>query len=166
MKTLGTLLALLMTSQAHAHLMVKGHGTLNIQDNGAFLLVALPLSSFSGFDCNGDGTLSEVEFARHYDSLVEQTSTRLRWREGDDARPLQGLLLNRVSDHDDGSAYIVVMGRFTVENAESGVLDIDSMRFADAGTELSVAVTYNGTVRDVVFTPQRLESSVLHDSRG
>ncbi len=166
MRILTTLVALLLTSQAHAHLMVQGHGTLNIGDDGAFFLAALPLSSFSGFDCDGDGELGEAEFARHYDTMVEQTSSRLRWHEGSDARPLQGLLLNRVVGHDDGSAYIVVMGRFMVEDAVDGVLEIGSLRYADAETELSVAVTYNGSVRDVVFTPEVRQNSVLHGSRG
>ena len=43
---------------ANAHLMVAQQGTLNVVDDGAFVVMSLPISAFSSVDDDGDGKLS------------------------------------------------------------------------------------------------------------
>ena len=46
---------------AHAHLMVTQHGSLNIVDDGAYMLRSFATSSFEGIDDNSDGDISLIE---------------------------------------------------------------------------------------------------------
>jgi hypothetical protein len=50
-------LNLIMGPVAHAHLMVAQHGTLNIVDDGVFMVLSLPISAFDGIDDDKDGNL-------------------------------------------------------------------------------------------------------------
>jgi hypothetical protein len=52
---------------AHAHLMVAQHGTLNIVDDGVFMVLSLPISAFNGVDEDSNGKISMLEFNNHRD---------------------------------------------------------------------------------------------------
>lgn len=46
---------------AQAHVILAQKGTLNIVDGGAFMVLSLPVSAFSGIDDDGDALLSPTE---------------------------------------------------------------------------------------------------------
>jgi hypothetical protein len=60
-----------MSPSAQAHLMLAQHGTLNIVDDGAFMVLSLPISAFEGVDDDSDGKVSMVEFNNHRAVVVE-----------------------------------------------------------------------------------------------
>ena len=50
--------------------MVARHGTLNFVDDGAFMVLSLPMSAFEGIDDDGDGKVSMIEFNNHRTGIV------------------------------------------------------------------------------------------------
>ena len=67
-----TIFLLMSVTTLHAHLMVEQHGTINFANGGAFLVLSVPVSAFSGVDDDGDGALSAVELSRHSKVVEEQ----------------------------------------------------------------------------------------------
>jgi hypothetical protein len=61
-----------------AHMMPAQHGTLNIQGNSVFEVIAVPVSALHGADDNGDGRLSAIEVANHNAALQTQIRSRFR----------------------------------------------------------------------------------------
>ena len=118
-------LALLLANHpAAAHMMVAQHGTLNLVGDGAFLVVSLPVSAFDGIDDNADGRLSASEFKLHRMSIIERVTQGLVLSDGDEACPLQGIMLSLAEDHDDPgkpSLQLIVMGRFALQNAPNNL---------------------------------------------
>ena len=57
---------------AQGHLIVDQKGTLNFVDDGAFLVISLPVTAFEGSDDDGDGRLSFAEMARHTAAIQRQ----------------------------------------------------------------------------------------------
>ncbi len=111
------LLCGLTPSMTHAHVMVAQKGTLNIVDDGAFMVLSLPISAFSGIDDDGDARLSPTELRLHVQAIVAQVQANVRLVNGALPLPLQGVFMHLSPAHDSagGSAdQIVVMGRFAV----------------------------------------------------
>ncbi|CAN0580474.1 unnamed protein product, partial [Ectocarpus sp. 12 AP-2014] len=54
--------AALLASAAQAHLMPAGRGTLNITSDAVYMVLSLPVSTFSGADINDDGSVTMDEF--------------------------------------------------------------------------------------------------------
>ena len=53
-----------VTSSAHAHLMPRNHGTLNVTNGKAYIVLALPISVFSESEAQAaiaDGVLTPAE---------------------------------------------------------------------------------------------------------
>jgi hypothetical protein len=59
-----------MVQLAEAHLMVAQHGTLNVVDDGVFMVLSLPVSAFDGVDDDNDGKVSMLEFNNHRGAIV------------------------------------------------------------------------------------------------
>ena len=57
---LGALFAL---PAAHGHLIVDQKGTINFVEDGAFMVVSLPVTALEGADDDGDGRMSFAEMA-------------------------------------------------------------------------------------------------------
>ena len=69
-KTISTTLFLVtmcicVVPKAYAHMMVAQHGTLNVVNEVAFMVLSVPVSAFEGIDDDGDGQLSMEEFTQH-----------------------------------------------------------------------------------------------------
>jgi hypothetical protein len=54
---------------AYAHLMVAQRGTLNLVDNGAFMVISLPVTALAGTDDDGDSRLP-MSFRRTESKLL------------------------------------------------------------------------------------------------
>ncbi|PCM44029.1 hypothetical protein [Marinobacter sp. ANT_B65] len=116
-------LALTLATPVLAHLMVAGHGTLNIVDNGAFMVLSLPLSAFEGIDDNGDGEIDLSEFNRHQSAVIQTLSQHVVLRDREQTLPLEDILVSPGGSHDghghhhDHINEVIVMGRFALDNA-------------------------------------------------
>ena len=90
-------------------------GTLNLQDDGAYMVVSLPVSAFQGVDDNGDGALSAQELGLHGPQIQEQLVQHLRLRDLTGLRPMVGITLvptPRDDNPSDPVTQLVVLARF------------------------------------------------------
>jgi HupE / UreJ protein len=116
------LLSLIMLPAAQAHLMVAQRGTLNLVNNGAYMVMALPVDAFTGVDDNGDGLMSTDEMRAHSRDIAIQVEAGLQLLGDAGPRPLEGLLLNLSPDDNTPMApakHLAVMGRFALADVAS-----------------------------------------------
>ncbi len=135
--------AVLLSPGLHAHLMVAQKGTLNIVDNGAFVVLSLPVSAFQGVDDDGDHKLSVAEFKIHQAELLASIRQNVRLFEKDDPVVLQGILLTPVTadhDHEGLADQLVVMGKFPIA-ADADELTFQVELYGGASSEQLLEVT-------------------------
>ncbi len=160
-------------SSAQAHLMVAQKGTLHLQGDGAYLVVSLPVSAFSGIDDDGDGAWSNQEVAAHEDRIHQQLRAQLRLRDAQGPRPIDGITLVPTPS-DDLAAHevnhLVVLVRFKLaQPVESMSLTrVPNMAFraglfgqSEAERQLSIAVTQGAHKQLMVLTPERPERTLF-----
>jgi hypothetical protein len=106
---------------AQAHLMVAQRGTLNLVNDGAFMVLSLPVSAFRGVDDDLDGLLSPAELAAHSQAIISSINRGVVLTDQQGPRELQGTMLSLApADHETGveeqgpSSQLVVMGRFAL----------------------------------------------------
>jgi hypothetical protein len=120
---------------AQAHLMVAQKGTLNLQGDGAFLVLSLPVSAFAG--------TSQEE-------VVQQVQQGVVLRDAQGARPLQGVLVSPSPDDDTPGSpvhQLVILGRYGLaQPAPQGV------------ESLQLTLSLYGTGKD----EQRTELTVIN----
>lgn len=117
---------LLTGPQAQAHLMVAQHGTLNIVDDGVFMVLSLPISAFYGIDDDNNGDISVVEFNNHRDAIVQSIRQGVTLRDPQGNCSLEGIMLSPVVSHEQPEqpiSQLAVMGRFTLNGSD------DDLRF-------------------------------------
>ncbi|MEH6581272.1 MAG: hypothetical protein V7754_04995 [Halioglobus sp.] len=105
-----------------AHLMVAQHGTLNIVNDGAFMVLSLPITAFEGLDDDRDGKVSMLEFNRHRDAIIQSVEKNVTLSDQQAGCSLKGIMLSPVVPHDSADATIsqlAVMGRFTLNDVAS-----------------------------------------------
>ena len=116
--------SLLMVQLAEAHLMVAQHGTLNVVDDGVFMVLSLPVSAFDGVDDDNDGKVSMLEFNNHRGAIVESVRQNVTLSAGQGSASLQGIMLSPVVPHDitgEPFSQLTVMGRFTLNDHYSAL---------------------------------------------
>jgi hypothetical protein len=114
-----------MVPHAHAHQMVAQHGTLNVVDDGAYMVLSVPITAFEGIDSDKDGMLSMEEFTRHRLAIAESVKQNVVLRDLNGSRPLEGMMLSPVPEHETASglaSQVIVMGRFALEDPRSALL--------------------------------------------
>ena len=153
----------LLSLPAEAHMMVAQKGTLNFEGSGAYLLVSLPVSAFTGFDDDGDRLLSPQELQRHAPDLQQQLSDGLRLLRDGQPQPFELLLMNTAPPDETPGApatQMMVMGRYVLPTGAASE-DGATHRFvvslfgqaADEG-QLDVAFTRPGRAQTLSFTPE------------
>lgn len=125
-----TLLLVLMsigiTSSAFAHLMVAQHGTVNIVEDGAFIVLSVPMSAFPLVDADGDGAVTMIEFNNHRTEITESIRHNIVLSDDHATLALEGIMLSPEADHDDTGVLatvgqLTVMGRFTLVNPSAAL---------------------------------------------
>lgn len=112
-----------LASSAHAHLMLAQRGTLNLAGNGAFVVLSVPVSAFSGVDADGDGRLSPAELSTQAPRLNAQVQQGVHLLRGGQPLPLQGVMMQlQPPDQAPNAAaptasQLLVMGRFALDAA-------------------------------------------------
>jgi hypothetical protein len=117
---------------AQAHLMAAQRGTLNLVGDGAFIVLSLPVSAFSGVDDDGDGKLSVAELQVHQAEIEEVLRRQMRLSARDADLPLQGLMLQLSPSDQDPAApadQLVVMGRYALPVAADAADSVRGLRF-------------------------------------
>lgn len=146
---------LLASHPATAHMMVAQHGTLNLVGDGAYLVVSLPVSAFDGIDDNADGRLSASELRLHRMSIIERVTQGLVLSDGDEACPLQGIMLSLAEDHDDPanpSLQLIVMGRFALQTASNDLrLTVDLYGTGHSEKQLKFSARRRSRAQDDSF---------------
>lgn len=150
---------------AHAHLIVSQRGTLNIVGNGAYMVLSLPVSAFTGIDDNGDRRLSLDELRSHAQSIEAQVQQSVYLVSDQGTHALEGLMLNS-SPLDDATTapaeQILVMGRFPLDPQIKEITFSLSL-FGIKTTEQveQITVTRGSETQLMTLTPQRNQVEVL-----
>jgi HupE / UreJ protein len=160
------------TAAVEAHLMVAQRGTLNMVGDGAFMVLSLPVSAFSGIDDDGDGKLSAAEFATHRAEIFTVVTRDVQLVDAQGARPIEGLMLS-LSPPDDApqspANQLVVLGRFALAPATADTTALDSslrFRINLFGKEalerrFQVTVTRKPQTQLMVLTPEYPQRTLL-----
>lgn len=95
----GWLLAfsVVLIGDAHAHLMSPGHGTLNVVEGKAYIIVSLSVSAFSKSEAKeavSDGVLTAKELTLHQAELKAAVREGLSVRVGPEPVTFSSILLN------------------------------------------------------------------------
>jgi HupE / UreJ protein len=155
---------------AFAHLMVAQKGTLNLSDNGAYLVVSVPTSALTDVDDDGDGLLSAEELSSHSVSITQQLQAGLQLSDTDGLRLLEGIMLT-LSPEDSQEGHpadqLIVMGRYTLADANKP-LTFRADLWGESASEQSLSLTVTKDLEDeqlLLLTPQhpqaRLYESVF-----
>ncbi|PKG82129.1 hypothetical protein CXF85_14615 [Colwellia sp. 75C3] len=111
------LLSILFSQQLYAHMIVAQHGTLNVVDDGVFMVLSLPVSAFEGIDDDKDGKLSSKEFTEHRPAIIKSIHNNIVLKEENGKVALQGMMLSPVTSHHSPkspASQLMVMGRYTI----------------------------------------------------
>jgi hypothetical protein len=163
-------LSLVMGPVAHAHLMVAQHGTLNIVDDGVFMVLSLPISAFDGLDDDNDGKVSMLEFNNHRGAIVESISQNVTLSGTRGTGYLQGILLSPVAPHGStgqSMSQLTVMGRFTLtDSADALLFDIGLYGTQAAEQVLEITATRTRHNQKTIFelTPAASSRMIFPDS--
>jgi hypothetical protein len=152
---------------AAAHLMPPGHGTLNVVDGKAYMVLSVPVSAFSDVEACRDGILTPAELSAHHDALVAQVRADVHLAH---AGAFEQVLFDLPSgyghEHDAGED-LVVMVVAPVPDLSAG-LSLQTDLWTESSDRLKVRATVSEGGRDVrtevaVLTTDR-RSSAFFDS--
>ncbi|MBP9216116.1 MAG: HupE/UreJ family protein [Agitococcus sp.] len=160
---------------AQAHLMVAQRGTLNLVDDGAYMVLSVPVSAFIGVDDNQDGLLSLHELEVHQSELQQQIMAGVSLRHQTQALPLQGIMLSLSPEHTSSNTNIdnsnaeqlIVLGRFALAEAKGQALNLSLTLFGKASfqQQMNILVTQAQNKNQLIFTPSNTQS-LLFASRA
>lgn len=122
--TVTLLSSILFSRYIYAHVMVAQHGTLNVLDNGVFMVLSLPVSAFEGIDDDNDGKLSRGEFTRHRNAIAKVIHHKVVLKDKNGQQLLEDMMLSPVTSHQFPNApasQIIVMGRYNVADPLSSL---------------------------------------------
>ena len=156
---IAVLLGLSLLPAAQAHLMVAQRGTLNLVGDGAFMVLSLPVSAFTGVDDDHDGQWSPAELAAHRASVEAQVQRGVHLMADGHALPLQGLLLQLSPDDQAAQGIarqVVVLGRFALGAQRSGL----TLKLGLFGTKADeqaqlITVSLGDQAQRLLLTPAR-----------
>jgi hypothetical protein len=142
-----------------AHLMPPQRGTLNLIENGAFIVLSLPASALTGVDDDGDGRLSAAELGAHQAAIREQVIRRVHLSDGAHPASVDFFQLNEEHDSHDpaappGSTHFLVLmkGSFVAAPRELRV-ETDFWGQLAGEQQLSLRVSRGPAAESAVLTP-------------
>lgn len=112
-------LLVLVSQSSMAHMMVAQHGTLNVHENGVYMVLSLPVSGFGNADVNGDGQFSAEEFNASHQHIVQTIQSNVALQDENQRFPLEGLMFSLADSHHNQTALakqLIVMGRFALSD--------------------------------------------------
>ncbi|NNF16934.1 MAG: hypothetical protein HKN70_09315, partial [Gammaproteobacteria bacterium] len=147
-----------VASPSHAHLMVEQHGTLNFTDRGAYFVLSIPVTAFENVDNNDDRKLSGDELGQHVSTIKRQIQSHVQlYNDAGEQFPLEGLMLSIEPPDEDPhapAAYLVALGRFTIDASElSPVLRISFIGDNPNKQIFRIKATRGTVSRTLTFRP-------------
>lgn len=150
---------------AHAHLMVAQSGTLNIVNDGAFMVLSLPMSAFEGVDDDGDGAMSPAELSRHAPQINQQVQLGAQLLAENQPLPLEGVLLQLSHTDEDPSTtatQLIVMGRFQLPSPATGLRFRLGLFGSGAGEQSqAITVSQGDTAHRLVLSVDQPEGAFM-----
>jgi hypothetical protein len=164
------ILTVLMSASAQAHLMGAQHGTLNFVDDGAFMVLSLPISAFDGIDDDDNGKISMIEFNNHRAAIVESVTQNIRLSDKQRNLSLEGIILSPVVPHDASDksiSQLTVMGRFVLVDSNSTLrFQVELFGKQPSERQLKITATRKSDKQAQVFelTPVISEEMLFTDT--
>ena len=160
-----TLLSSILLSQyASAHVMVSQRGTLNIIDNGVFMVLSLPITAFEGIDDDNDGKLSNTEFTKHRSVITNVIHEKVVLKDKNRKLVLEDMILSPVTSHESPKApvsQLVVMGRYNLTDLLSPLeYTIDLFGTTPAEQVLDVVATRKSDNKKIKIKLTPKDSSI------
>jgi len=137
------LLSLTFLNTSSAHIMVAQHGTLNIIDNKAFMVLSLPVSALQGIDDDKDGKLSKAEFKTHRATISKIITKNVVLTDAEGVIDLEDMILSPVMSHynpKEPASQLVVMGKYTLKAVNSSIQYRVNL-YGSSAKEQSIEVT-------------------------
>lgn len=164
---------------AFAHLMVAQHGTINIIEKGAFMVISVPISAFNTIDDNKDGQLSSTELNKHRSAILKKIEQNIVLSDETGILPLKDVLLSPVmpghahqDEHhshehhqEDLAKQLVIMGRFELVNLNSLMkfsINLFGEHKHEQSYEVSVRHPKFKEKQKFVLTPETPTVSLVH----
>lgn len=96
---------MLIASDAKAHLMSVGLGSIHVREHDAVVLIGVPVAAFEGADEDGDGLLQPSEIKAHRTEILEQLARTFHLSVGGQVAVVrEALLMTSVHAHEGGGA--------------------------------------------------------------
>lgn len=148
------------TQSANAHVMVAQHGTLNVVDNGVFMVLSIPINAFEGVDDDKDGRLSKVEFDAHHSDIALVVKDKITLSDKNGKLELKGLILSPVTSHHspkEPASQLVVMGKFILNDINSPLhyqVNVFGKQLFEKLFEITVKNKEKGLKQAFTLTPE------------
>lgn len=155
------LISITFSQYSSAHMMVAQHGTLNVNNDGAYMLLSLPVSAFEGVDDDTDGKLSTVEFAAHRAEIIKMIHNKIVLKDKSGKLALQGIILSPVTPHHSSkapSSQLIVMGRFTLVHPNSALqyrVELFGKKIDEQLLEITATRKMDGSKQIIQLSPKK-----------
>jgi len=171
-------LLLALTSCAQAHLMPAQKGTINLQGDGAYMVVSLPVSAFEGVDDDGDGAWSAQELGLHGPLIHEQITQHLRLRDARGVLPIDSITLVPTPPDDkpsDPVTHLVVLARFklaqtlvtdALEPAQGLIFQASLFGPQEGDRQLNMTISQGAHKQLLLLSPERPEQALFPHARS
>ncbi|NQZ88459.1 MAG: hypothetical protein HRT54_12880 [Colwellia sp.] len=163
------LVTLTFSPGVFAHVMVAQQGSLNIVDDGVFMVISLPVTAFKNIDNDNDGKLSAEEFELHRASIASTVHEKITLTEKGQKIALQGMMLAPVTSHHSlqtPSSQLIVMGRYTLVSPNNDLqfeVDLFGTSPAEQIIEITATKKQNESKQVIKLSPQQTNVSLFSD---
>ena len=154
--------------------MAVQRATLNITQDGAYMVLSLPSDAFSGLamDDDGDGKLSIAELRAHQAQVEQAVRSSVQVSDAQGALPLEALLLNFDIPHEapEQALAVIALGKYNLRSqAQAQRWDIGLWGQVPQGSKIEATVTRLGKPgapleRQVIYFSREQASHVLFPS--
>lgn len=140
--TIAVLTLFLLPLASYGHLMPVNRGTLNVLGDNIFMVLSLPTLSFSFIDENDDGKISQTEFKRNHQSLIQHVKKNVVLLGKSRKIELKDIMLTPVLSHKDKSVIeqFTVMGKYSIFSDDRDQLYFSSSLSSSGSSQQDLAL--------------------------
>ena len=145
------------TSVANGHLINPQHGSLNVTEDGAYLVISIPASAFRDIDRNLDEAISIAEFNQSRGAILRAVNREVHLSTKANSLVLEGVMFSPEISHEDQNnvTHVVVMGRFSLpETAPATRLQINLFGQGANENFFKILITRGSIETSIKLTPE------------